>query len=223
MPQPHCLCYVTNLEDTRVRRDEKAAIKMISGKFTTAVWNHSVIVFTHAGKVANLRVSLQNRSRVIREAIAKHGGATNPGKIPTVPVENDLGYLRRRPVLKHWRGDLYSRVFSVIDEQGLLPLMSATSDLVQPSDSKALDEPEYPEAKTKVVLTQTYTNTSKARQQAHQRGHHWHPGDHWHDCLRSNKRHGGSRRRCRRRNHRLFCLDLCLRSLARHPFVNLGV
>jgi predicted GTPase len=156
IPQPHCLWYVTNLEDPRVRRDEKAAIKMISEKFTAAVWNHSVIVFTHAGKVANLRVSLKNRSRVIREAIAKHGGATNPDKIPTVPVENDLGYLRRRPALKYWRGDLYSRVVSVIDEQGLLPLMSATSDLVQPSDPKALDEPEDPEAKTRVVLTPTH-------------------------------------------------------------------
>lgn len=75
-------------------------------------------------------------------------------KIPVVPVENDPEDLEKAPHLRNWRGDLYSQVISVIDEQGLLPWVLATADIVAPA------EPEKSKANhsvsSKVVLTKTH-------------------------------------------------------------------
>ena len=62
-------------------RDEKEAIELITGKFTKVIWDHAIIVFTRAAKVKNFKTAVENRSRVVRAAIAEHGLAGDLGQV----------------------------------------------------------------------------------------------------------------------------------------------
>jgi predicted GTPase len=135
VPSPDCLWYVTHLDQPRVSGDEQEAIALITAKFTTAIWDHAIIVFTRSAKVRDFQTAIKNRSRVVRAAIAEHGQAANASKIPVVPVENDAEDLQKCPHLTNWRGDLYSQVVSVIDEEGLIPWVIGTSEMVGPAGS----------------------------------------------------------------------------------------
>lgn len=100
---------------------------------------------------------MHERSRLIRDAIAEHGGAPDSHTTPVVAVENDPEDLAKFPHLENWRGDLYSQVISVIDEQGLLPLVIATSDVVaRPQRKEEGGEPPPAGEATKITLTETH-------------------------------------------------------------------
>jgi hypothetical protein len=157
VPNVDCLWYVTKLGENRVKRDEKEAIKLLTERFSRSVWDHAVIVFTHAAGTKKFPQAMQERSRLIRDAIAEHGGVLDAQKIPAVAVENDPEDLAKCPHLENWRGELYSQVISVIDEQGLLPWVIGTSDLVAPAHRKKAED-DQPAAKEeslqgKVMLT----------------------------------------------------------------------
>lgn len=49
VPNPDCLWYVTKLGDNRVKRDEKEAIRLLTERFSTSIWQHAVIVFYARG------------------------------------------------------------------------------------------------------------------------------------------------------------------------------
>jgi hypothetical protein len=156
VPSPDCLWYVTRLDAPRVTGDEKEAIALITGRFTKAVWDNSIIVFTRAGKVKDFNTAMENRTRVVRAALAEHGSAANASKIPVVAVENDPEDLQQCSHLTNWRGDLYSQVVSVIDEEGLIPWVIATADIVAPAEPADKKKPGNPHPEAQVKLTKTH-------------------------------------------------------------------
>ena len=69
-----CLFFVTRLDDTRVSRDEKQAIKVISEELepnegASSIWENSVIVFTFANNVQSSKYSntLEKRTKLIQK------------------------------------------------------------------------------------------------------------------------------------------------------------
>ena len=69
-----CLFFVTRLDDTRVSRDEKQAIKVISEELEpnegdSSIWENSVIVFTFANNVQSSKYSntLEKRTKLIQK------------------------------------------------------------------------------------------------------------------------------------------------------------
>lgn len=90
------LWYVTRLDDTRVRSDEKRAIRLLSQAVQNAdqskgsVWLSAIIVFTHAGKVSPdiYAESLSRRAELIRREIAIYAGPEIAETVRSVAVEN---------------------------------------------------------------------------------------------------------------------------------------
>ena len=131
------LWFVTKLNETRVSRDEKDAIRLISKAFTPSIWKHSIIVFTYANSAdIGLPYSewLDERSKLIREEICKHAGSEISSLIPCVAIDNKSP---NTPDGKPWRGELLTRTFETASKEGLLSLTLGAMSLI-----RRRDEPE---------------------------------------------------------------------------------
>lgn len=90
------LWYVTRLDDSRVRSDEKHAIRLLSQAYQGSelnkgrIWQSAIIVFTFAGNVPPDLYSeaLSRRTELIRREIALHAGPEIAEKVRSVAVEN---------------------------------------------------------------------------------------------------------------------------------------
>lgn len=109
------LWYVTRLDDTRVRSDEKRAIQLLSQTFQDEelgkgkVWQSAVIVFTFAGRVTQemFPEALSKRTQLIRREIALHAGPDAAEQVMSVAVENTSD---TTPDGKPWKSILISKV-----------------------------------------------------------------------------------------------------------------
>ncbi len=126
------LWFVTRLDESRVTNDEKQGIKIISEAFTPKVWEHSVIVFTRADKADDYLEDLQQRTKRIREEIAKHTGNEIANAIPAVAVDNKS---QTTPDGKRWLEELYTQVFIRMSERGAIPFLMATASRINKSQS----------------------------------------------------------------------------------------
>jgi GTP-binding protein EngB required for normal cell division len=118
------LWFVTRLDDSRVGEDEKKGIQIISEAFTPKVWEHSVIIFTRANKADDYLEELWERTKRIRDEIAKHTGHEIANKIPSVAVDNKS---QTTPDGKRWLEELYTQVFIRMSERGAIPFLMATA------------------------------------------------------------------------------------------------
>ncbi|MEJ6481016.1 GTPase [Nostoc punctiforme UO1] len=118
------LWFVTRLDDARVGEDEKKGIQIISEAFTPKVWEHSVIIFTRANKADDYLEELRERTKRIRDEIAKHTGNEIANKIPSVAVDNKS---QTTPDGKRWLEELYTQVFIRMSERGAIPFLMATA------------------------------------------------------------------------------------------------
>lgn len=127
--------FVSPLNDTRVRVDEKRGIKLISEAFGSEVWQHAVIIFTFADKVdtSDYTEALQKRTELIRKEIANHTGYEVANNIPSVAVANKC---ETTPDGKTWLGELYTKVFVRISEKGTIPFLLATAQRINNSGIK---------------------------------------------------------------------------------------
>jgi tRNA U34 5-carboxymethylaminomethyl modifying GTPase MnmE/TrmE len=118
--------FVSPLNDTRVRVDEKRGIKLISEAFSSEVWERAVIVFTFADKVdaSDYPLALQKRTELIRKEIAKYTGDQVANNIPSVAVANKN---ETTPDGRKWLGELYTKVFVRMSEKGTIPFLLATA------------------------------------------------------------------------------------------------
>jgi GTP1/Obg family GTP-binding protein len=68
--------FVSRLDETRVSRDEKQGIKLISKAFGKQAWDCSVIVFTFANSIptSEYKEAVDKRTELIRQEIAKYVG-----------------------------------------------------------------------------------------------------------------------------------------------------
>ncbi|MBE8999730.1 50S ribosome-binding GTPase [Nostoc sp. LEGE 12447] len=126
------LWFVTRLDDSRVGEDEKKGIQIISEAFTPKVWEHSVIIFTRANKADDYLEELRERTKRIRDEIAKHIGHEIANKIPSVAVDNKS---QTTPDGKRWLEELYTQVFIRMSERGAIPFLMATASRINKTQS----------------------------------------------------------------------------------------
>ena len=129
-----CMWFVTRLDDSRVRSDEKQGIQRITAAFGPRVWERAVLVFTFANNVAAASYAqvLTRRAELIRAEIGLHSGTTIARAIPAVAADN---HVKTPPDGKPWLGELYTTVFERISATGALPFLLATASRVAMSDA----------------------------------------------------------------------------------------
>jgi hypothetical protein len=113
-----CLWFVTLLDEYRVRTDEIDTISHITSAFGQDIWNRAVIVFTCSDKVDphEFENYLSERTRLIRDEIAKKVGKEIAIEIPSVAVSN---INQKTPDGKLWLGRLFVKTFVRISSEGL--------------------------------------------------------------------------------------------------------
>jgi predicted GTPase len=131
--------FVSPLNDTRVRVDEKRGIKLISQAFSSEVWERAVIVFTFADKIdaSDYSEALQKRTELIQKEIAKYTGDEVANNIPSVAVANKSD---TTPDGKKWLGELYTKVFVRMSEKGTIPFLLATAGRINKTEKTPKDE-----------------------------------------------------------------------------------
>jgi len=133
--------FVTRLDESRVTPDEMRGIKVISEAFTPTVWEHAIIIFTRANNADDYLVDLQERTKRIRNEIAKYTGAEVASNIPSVAVDNKIP---TTPDGKRWLEELYTKVFVRMSERGAIPFLMATAPRINKSPSgKTNAEPNW--------------------------------------------------------------------------------
>lgn len=127
-----CVWYVSRLDDNRLAGDEKRAIRLFSLALGPQVWQNSIIIFTHAGKVEREEFlgDLLERGNLMREEIAAHAGSDIAGQIPVLAAENKAPQLL--PNGQTWLNTLYIQVFKRISDRGALAFVFATAELLKP-------------------------------------------------------------------------------------------
>jgi len=137
VPKIDLLWFVTALDDSRVRRDEKDGIKIITQAFGTDIWKHSIIVFTRADNVKkNYSEYLKERTKRIQDTIGEYAGIEVAKEIPAVAVTNEE---EKTPDGKVWVAELYTKVFMRMSEKGTLPFFLATVERLVFSSVNALE------------------------------------------------------------------------------------
>jgi hypothetical protein len=154
----HSLWYVTRLDETRVRSDEKRAIQLVSQAFQDEdrgngkVWRSAVVVFTFAGQVPQDMFSeaLSRRTELIRREIALHAGPEIAGRVTSVAVENRA---EATPDGKPWRSVLVAnallclmREVAVTSRDQPVAPTADTSRIGEPAEPDSITQPPAPEA-----------------------------------------------------------------------------
>jgi len=133
----HCVWFVTRLDETRVRSDEKRAIQVLTEGLGVKIWDHAMIVFTFADAVPEDRYEayLNKRTELIRSAVAASIGPQKAARIPSVGVTNK-GLMT--PDGRYWSGHLLATVASVLPSDRVVTIIQAVKDrLVTEEDAKA--------------------------------------------------------------------------------------
>lgn len=144
--------FVSRLDETRVSRDEKQGIKLISKAFGKKAWDCSVIVFTFANSVpvSEYKEAVDKRTELIRREIAKYVGEDIANQIPSIAVDNQTD---TTPDGKKWLGEFFTKVFVRGSESGSLAFAAAMKDSLFSSSGEAriqLDENQKAEVQKKI-------------------------------------------------------------------------
>ncbi|MDJ0797493.1 MAG: 50S ribosome-binding GTPase [Calothrix sp. MO_167.B12] len=131
--------FVTRLDDTRVSRDEKRGIKLISQAFGKEVWQQAIIVFTFAGNVKPEKYStaVVERTRLIKKEIANYINADVAENIPSVAVDN---HSKTTPDGKTWLNKLFTNAYKIMSDEGAFPLIFSLLDRLEPPKPKVVYE-----------------------------------------------------------------------------------
>ena len=119
------IVYVTRLDETRLRPDERNAIKLISEMFGRDCWCHSILVFTFANKVDVERYEevTQKRAEQIRSVIKAYTCSDEAEQIPAICIDNATPQLANG---RKWLGELYITIMDRMRERGLRAFAIAT-------------------------------------------------------------------------------------------------
>jgi predicted GTPase/tetrahydromethanopterin S-methyltransferase subunit G len=131
VPQIDVMLFVSRLDEARVTGDEKRGIQLISHAFTPQVWERAVIVFTHANSVPakQYREILEKRTDLIERVIARYTGVGIAREIPSVAIDN----MSKTTIDgEEWLGQLYTKVFIRISQNGVVPFLLATAPDLMP-------------------------------------------------------------------------------------------
>jgi len=131
--QIDCMWFVTRLDETRISSDEIRGIKIITEAFSPEIWKHSIVVFTRADKADNYLEDLHEREKRVQELIVRYTSLDIAENIPIVAVANGR---ETTPDGKQWLGELWTKVFIRIQDQGAIPYLMATIDRLNYASSK---------------------------------------------------------------------------------------
>ena len=140
-----CLWFVTTLDDTRIRSDEKRALDILTRSLGGNIWKHALIVFTFADKVKKEKFEecLLKRTELICKEIYKIFEKLNISdrevayNIPSIAVSNEEDIL---PNGKEWLSELYTLTFTRIKEDGLLTFVELTKDDLSFEDDPSFEK-----------------------------------------------------------------------------------
>lgn len=124
-PEIDCMLFVTQLNDTRVRIDEKRGIRLLTQAFGKSIWENTVIVFTFANSIKpkDYLSTLEKRAHLVNEEILRSFGGDIQGEaIPCVAIDNTS---ELTPDGKEWIGELFVSVLNRISDNVGLPFLLA--------------------------------------------------------------------------------------------------
>ena len=129
-----CVWFVTRLDEGRVRSDEMSGIQMISTALGNELWQHAIIVFTFSNNVPcnRFKETLEVRTRLIREQIARYAAPGVADAIPAVAVDNLHEYTHDG---RQWLGRLYLQMLKRISGKGAQPFTLLLLPRVEVDDS----------------------------------------------------------------------------------------
>lgn len=156
IPEFHVMLYITRLDYNRVESDEKRAIKVLSESFGHKVWQNSIIVFTYANAVSQdeYEKTFKMRKKLLQEEVARYIGLEFAKRIPAVAIDNNNKFI---PNGQEWLGELYTSVFTRINDKGLLPFILSTGERL--NFEKAVDG----EKKSDILQTIINSGNSNSR------------------------------------------------------------
>ncbi len=138
-PLPDVLWYVLKLTDHRITQADVNGLQLIRQNFGDAIWDRTMIVFTHSEDMAQSPKKFQNafegRTETVNEAIAE----ITEGKIqqvPTVAAANELNE-------KSWLGELFTTSYEQLNSkrQGAFFLAFAMDlEIPKPQPPKPKDQ-----------------------------------------------------------------------------------
>lgn len=161
-----CMWFVSRLNEARVSADEQRGIRLISEAFGKDIWKHTVIVFTFANSTTMLfQEALDKRREVIRREIAKHTSPRVAREVPAVAVDNKCP---TTPDGREWLGELYTRVFTRMSDEGITAFYLATASRIivdgapaDRPDGSWFDRSPYPPPRHGTRLTEIHLNTTQ--------------------------------------------------------------
>lgn len=129
----HSLWFVARLDETRVSRDEKVGIQLITKAFKKEVWEKAVIVFTYADKISSEKYPryVAERTRLIRQEIAKYTNEDVAENIPSVAVDNTK---ETTPDGKTWLNKLFINTYTTMLKEGALPFVLSLINRIEPPE-----------------------------------------------------------------------------------------
>lgn len=124
-----CMWLVISLHDTRLDAGDKRIIRLVTDNFGKEVWDQTIVVFSFADEVSKdeYDMVLSERTRLVREEIAKYIEERKANEVPFVAVSN---VSIATPDGKVWLGELYTKVLVRISDQGFYPFLLATASRV---------------------------------------------------------------------------------------------
>ena len=115
-PLPDVLWYVLRLDDNRVTAADANVLKLIQENFGDAIWDRTMIVFTHSDRLASpeeFQESLDGRTQTVNKAITQIADGIIQG-IPAAAVANGS---KCTPDGKSWLGELFTTSFERLNPE----------------------------------------------------------------------------------------------------------
>ena len=145
-PLPDVLWYVLRLDGNRITAADANALKLIHENFGDAIWDRTMIVFTHSDRFTSpkdFQESFDGRTQTVNHAITQ---ITN-GKVQDVPVAAVANGSECTPDGKNWLGELFTTSFERLNpERQNAFLLAFATDLKLPEPQSSVPKARKPKA-----------------------------------------------------------------------------
>ena len=160
-PLPDVLWYVLRLDDNRVTAADVNVLKLIHGNFGDAIWDRTMIVFTHSDKLDSpkeFQESFNGRTETVNEVIVEITDGKVQG-VPAVAVANGSNEPKRTPNGKSWLGELFTTTFERLNPKHQKAfLLAFAMDLEIPKP-----QPPEPKVQNPIVNSDEEVTENKGR------------------------------------------------------------
>ncbi len=121
--------FVTNLNETRVSRDEKVALRKLTSSLGENIWQNLIVVFTFACSPLPSESSysefLAGRTEALQEFIEEIASKNVAQALPFIGIDN---LFKKTPDGKVWLPELFTLIAERAKDQGLISFFQALGD-----------------------------------------------------------------------------------------------